>query len=63
MAGTDMNNWKNVQDILISIDNLANHLVSNEEKKLMIQWKLQIFESFIHELNESKRLTKHTHAH
>ena len=58
-----MDDWKNVQDILNNIYNLVDHLSSDKDKQLVNQWKIQIFESLLHELNESNSQTKHTHKH
>jgi hypothetical protein len=58
----DMDKWGDVQELIKKIDHLMNHL-SNDDKKLISLWKLQIFDKVIEELNASKTQTRHSHNH
>ena len=58
----DMEKWGEVQELIKKIDDLMNHL-SNDDKKLIDLWKLQIYDKMIEELNEAKTQIKHSHNH
>ena len=55
----DINNSEQIQTRLSDIEEMANRLSSDEDKKLIAIWKLQIYDSLIHDLSH----TKHVHEH
>jgi hypothetical protein len=58
----DMEEWKQIQTLLNNLGNMTNHL-SDEDKKLITIWKLQIYDNMLHALNIAKTQTKHLHKH
>lgn len=48
---------------LLHLGDMTNRLSSDEDKKLIAIWKLQIYDSLIHDLNVVKTHTKHAHTH
>jgi len=58
----DMDNWRQVQDLLNNLEYMSSHL-SNKEKELVAIWSSQIYDNLIHSLNMAKTQTKHVHKH
>ena len=58
----DMGNWKQIQTLLSNLEDMTSHL-SDEDKKLIAIWKLQIYDTLIHSLNTAKTQTTHVHRH
>ncbi len=59
----NMENWRQIQTLLNSLGDMTNRLSSDEDKKLIAIWKLQIYDSLIHDLSHAKAHTKHVHEH
>jgi hypothetical protein len=59
----DMDDWKQIQTLLSKLENMSNHLTSDEDKKLITTWKLQIYDNLTHHLNDAKTQTAHVHKH
>lgn len=59
----DLDDWEQIQTRLSDIEEMANRLSSDEDKKLIAIWKLQIYDSLIHDLSHAKARTKHVHEH
>ncbi|HKG30087.1 MAG TPA: hypothetical protein VKA91_02350 [Nitrososphaeraceae archaeon] len=59
----NMDNWRQIQTLLNSLGDMTNRLSSDEDKKLIAIWKLQIYDSLIHDLSHAKAHTKHVHEH
>ena len=57
-----MDNWKQIQTLLSNLEDMTSHL-SDEDKKLIAIWKLQIYDNLIHSLNTAKTQTTHVHRH
>jgi hypothetical protein len=59
----DTDDWGQIQALLNNLEDMTNRLSSDEDKKLIAIWKLQIYDSLIHDLNVVKTHTKHVHSH
>jgi hypothetical protein len=59
----DTDDWGQIQGLLNNLGDMTNRLSSDEDKKLIAIWKLQIYDSLIHDLNVVKTHTKHAHSH
>ena len=59
----DMDNWKQIQSLVNNLVEAASRLSSDEDKKLIAIWELQIYDDLIHGLNVSKTSTEHVHRH
>ena len=59
----DKDDWGQIQALLNDLGDMTNRLSSDEDKKLIAIWKLQIYDSLIHDLTNVKAHTKHTHEH
>jgi hypothetical protein len=59
----DLDDWEQIQIRLSDIEEMANRLSSDEDKKLIAIWKLQIYDSLIHDLSHAKAHTKHVDEH
>ena len=58
----DFGNWEGIQELMNKLDNLTTH-ISEEDKKLILQWKLNLLEEMIKILSHVKSSTKHFHSH
>jgi hypothetical protein len=58
----DFDDWEGIQEIISKLDNLTTH-IPEEDKKLILQWKLQLLEEMIKMLIHAKSSTKHFHSH
>ena len=58
----DLGNWESIQELINKLDNLTTH-ISKEDKKLILQWKLNLLEEMIKILSHVKNSTKHFHSH
>ncbi len=58
----DFGNWESIQEIISKLDNLTTH-ISEEDKTLILQWKLNLLEEMIKILSHVKSSTKHFHSH
>jgi hypothetical protein len=59
----DTGDWGQIQTLLSNLGDMSNRLVSEEDKRLISMWKLQIYDSLIHDLNIVKTHTRHEHEH
>jgi hypothetical protein len=59
----DKDDWEQIQALLNNLEDMTNRLSSDEDKKLIAIWKLQIYDSLIHDLTHVKAHTKHAHEH
>jgi hypothetical protein len=59
----DTGDWGQTQTLLNNLGDMSNRLLSEEDKRLISIWKLQIYDSLIHDLNIVKTHTKHEHEH
>ncbi len=55
----DIDDWEQIQTRLSDIEEMANRLSSDEDKKLIAIWKLQIYDSLIHDLSHTKHVREH----
>jgi hypothetical protein len=55
--------WVQIQALLNKLGDMTNRLSSDEDKKLIAIWKLQIYDNLIHDLSHAKAHTKHVHEH
>ena len=58
----DFGNWEGIQELISKLDNLTTH-ISDDDKKLILQWKLYLLEEMIKILTHAKSSTKHFHSH
>jgi hypothetical protein len=59
----DMDDWEHIQALLNNLGDMTNRLSSDEDKKLIAIWKLQIYDNLIHDLNHAMAHAKHVHEH
>ena len=58
----DMDNWTQIRTLLDNLGDMTSRL-SDDDKRLITIWKLQIYDNLIHNLNVAKTQTKHVHKH
>ena len=58
----DFGDWEGIQELIGKLDNLTTR-ISEEDKKLILQWKLDLLEEMIKILSHAKSSTKHFHSH
>jgi len=59
----DTDDWNQMQILLKNLEEMSNRLSSDEDKRLVAIWKLQIYDELIHKLNIAKTHTEHVHIH
>ena len=52
-----------MQTLLKNLEEMSNRLSSDEDKRLVAIWKLQIYDELIHRLTIAKTHTEHVHRH
>jgi hypothetical protein len=55
-------NWEGIQELINKIDNL-NMRISEQDKKLILTWKVQLLEEMVKILTYAKTSTRHFHSH
>jgi hypothetical protein len=58
----DMDHWTQIRTLLGNLEDMTGRL-SDDDKKLITIWKLQIYDNLIHSLNVAKTQTRHVHKH
>jgi hypothetical protein len=58
----DMDHWTQILTLLGNLEDMTGRL-SDDDKKLITIWKLQIYDNLIHSLNVAKTQTRHVHKH
>ena len=61
----DVNNWSDVEKLVIGLDSLLELLpsLSNQGKKILLLNKIAIYQFMLEKLNDAKFQTKHEHSH
>jgi hypothetical protein len=59
----DTDDWSQMQALLKNLEEMSNRLSSDEDKRLVAIWKLQIYDELIHRLSIAKTHTEHVHIH